>query len=145
MKAGFFAEKQLQEDRLEVEKEVQKLPSEQQKVVEETQRLVDSEVEKMDDVLGMMDFLSTHHIPKVDQGLFIQRLKNTQKGKSFIFNTSQGEKSFHKTPLNQLVATDDYVYILEKALIANENVGFWKLILKAFSGLFKKLKGDHNE
>tara|TARA_R110000868_G_C10973188_1_gene771557 strand:+ start:89554 stop:90060 length:507 start_codon:yes stop_codon:yes gene_type:complete len=117
------------EHEVKVQRQVAKLPADQQAFIENTRRIVDQTIldvnagiesgESFKLHAQMKQFFATHKLRDLDaeRDLLHELTTNAIPSKTFFF---QG-KIFVKTPTNNLMLADDYIYILEAAVMKQES------------------------
>ncbi len=127
----------LERQHCRVQDEIKKLPQEQQDWVKRQSMLVDAAMEECnemyfgDGMFAIDRFLATHGVSGSDRDAFVDCFKRTQKCKTFIFNTNTGRKAFYRTPSDQLMGADDYIYTLEYSVLNTNRL----VPEKVFTGL----------
>ena len=125
MKYEKAGEAELKQQHLVVQEEIAKLPVNQQKTIRDQQRLVDeliveqNEIHFSDTRFALDKFLSTHGIGGGFRSHFVDKLKNTPRGKTFTFPDTHGNfNSFYRTLDDNLMAANDYIYTLEASVMS---------------------------
>lgn len=138
----------LEQQHVSVQDQIKKLPEKAQQIIKDQQAMVDTEIDRFNKQyfdFSIDRFLIMHDLPGNCREDFLEKCK-AHRGKSFIYNTNKGYRAFHVGHDGKIMFTEDYIYVLEKAIISKDNnlqnTLFTKLsIIDIVKLTFKKLTG----
>lgn len=150
------AQKEFSENQIKVHRQIDKLPEDQKDMVYNTARLVENTILEVEEGIRsgesyklheqMKKFFNVHRLKDSDKEreLFQKVCSESDIGKIFAFRS----KYFINTFDGQLLSANDYIYILEKAIMnekeSYENLCTYLTLKDTFKLLMHKIKGVFN-